>query len=107
MDSLYLLNLEDSISNGHNYTPYFTVQGHVLGAHSTVQRCLLLLQLLECLSSLRNSNIYADTIRHCEPSHGRRQGGWAMGGMMLDLVLNTAVASVRRRGGVWRVARHG
>ena len=42
------------------------VLGRVLGAHSTVQRCLLLLQLLECLSSLRNSNINADNIRHCD-----------------------------------------
>jgi len=26
----------------------------------------MLLQLLECLSSLRNSNINADNIRHCD-----------------------------------------
>ena len=42
------------------------VLGRVLGAHSTVQCCWLLLQLLECLSSLRNSNINADNIRHCD-----------------------------------------
>ena len=53
-----------------------TLCWHVHGAHPTVQRCLLLLQLLGCLSGLSNSNINADNIHHCQPSYGWWQGGW-------------------------------
>ena len=47
------------------------VLGHIHGTHPTIQRCLLLLKLLECLSSLSNCNINANDICHRKPCHGR------------------------------------
>ena len=45
------------------------VLGHVHGTHPTIQRRLLLLKLLECLSGLSYSDINADDISHREPCY--------------------------------------